>query len=153
MFDNRIHPIHYQKDVSNTNHSIYDIKYDQTLVLFIGFFVLLAYLIFYDTIRDTCNIFSKHSIRKRRHEIEGMHNFYHCISNKNLIHTIEEEKYIREKYAKKKLFDSTYENLIHEYEQRINGKEMVDDKILYGLSSFQFTAQLEYCIKIFYTPV
>ena len=25
MFDNGIHPIHYQKDVSNTSHSIYDI--------------------------------------------------------------------------------------------------------------------------------
>lgn len=53
MFDNKIHSVDYQKEGSNAYHSIYDIPQNQTLILFVGFFVLLAYLVFYDAIRDT----------------------------------------------------------------------------------------------------
>lgn len=66
---------------------------------------------------------------------------------------IEEERVIREKYGKKKLFDVTYQNLQKEHEMRMEGKELVEDKILYDLASYQFISQPDYCEEVGYTPV
>lgn len=63
---------------------------------------------------------------------------YECLTTKNLIYTIEEERYIRDKFGVKKLLDSSYQKCLAEYEQRMNGKEMVEGKILYGVPSYQF---------------
>ena len=153
MFDNHVLPIRYQQDVDIMEHSISDIQLNQTLILFIGFFLLIIYLVLYDSFHDAFGIFSERSINKHDKTAEDLHNFYHSLSNKNLIDMIEEEKCIREKYAKKKLFDSTYENLIKEYELRLKGKDMVDSKILYDIPSYQFLAQPEYCEEVGYIPL
>ena len=153
MFGNLILPIRYQEDVDEMDHTIYDIELDQSFILFLGFFALIGYMIFYDAIHDAFGIFSEHSISVYNKERENLHSFYKSLSNKNLEDLIEEEKLIREKYGKKKLFDSTYNALNKEHEERINGKEMVHDKILYGLPSYQFTFQPEYCEEIGYQLV
>ena len=153
MFDNEVHPIETQEATILAEHSIWSYKFDQTIILFALFIILIIYMFLYDTIFDVLGLYKSSSVDESKMEKENLHNFYQSLSNKNLNYIIDEEKLIREKYGKKKLFDATYNNLIKEHELRMEGKELVEDKILFDLASYQFHYQPEYCEEIGYTPV
>lgn len=153
MFENHVIPIETQEGVKGSEHSIWSLSFNQSLFLYVGFFILIIYMIFYEAINDIFGFYSKKSIKNDNDERENLHNFYQSLSNKNLSYMIEEERVVREKYGKKKLFDDTFDNLNKEHELRMEGKQFIEDKILFDLASYQFINQPEYCEEVGYTPV
>ena len=157
MFENYVLPKDYQDQVEDHGHTLFYNPSNHTYILLVMFFVIIAFLLFYEIFYDCFNVFFETSMKRELQHLEGLYNFYSSISNKNLEMWISEERMIRNQYDYKIIFDETYNRLLQEKTMRnINQKysqKILMDKGLFDDSSYYIMTIPYYYEQVGYIPV